>query len=150
MWFHYTQHEKKIFPRSKRVIGELKQLPPRGSLPSLPLIPIIGREDPWLAGLGGSSSAVQRTVCHLKSAWGSSCQVTGTSCGSCSVLAVSCRAVSLLTVLSQHSWALKEIYRSDGQDTAHVDQTFKMLMFWVYFFPNCIGWSVLKKYYFCL
>lgn len=81
MQFHYTQRGKKIFPRNRRVPGELKQLPPRSSLPSLPIAPIIGREDPWLAGLGGLSSAVQRTVCPLKSARSSSCQLTGMSCG---------------------------------------------------------------------
>lgn len=43
--------------------------------------PLTGREDAWLAGLSGSSSAVQRTTCPLKSVWGSSCQLTGMSCG---------------------------------------------------------------------
>lgn len=37
-------------------------------------------EDPWLAGLSGSSLAVQRTACHLKTAWGSLCQPTDMSC----------------------------------------------------------------------
>lgn len=105
MQFHYTQRGKKIFPRNRRVPRELKQLPPRSSLPSLPIAPIIGREYPWLAGLGGLSSAVQRTVCPLKShgvlhaSW-QACHVAA-----CRVITVCCRAVSLLTALSQHSWS---------------------------------------------